>query len=764
MSKRTAVALVAALCVLSMAAIGGVTAQTSDWTAGTSSEAVTFEPGDGDTISDTITVTNNDANNSVDISASIDGGHSATGPGTLGPGESATVDVTLDAGGAESATLDISGGGKTETVGYTVRTPAYVDISSVPSWVDDEGVLRGESRDAQITVEEVGGYSGFSGLDVSSANGVSGLASASASAGGTTTVEVTFTADSNAKQYDDIGGRLSVDPDDGYTVESSVTLESFVAYPAQFGDVSLGRSYIQFDEPRSAGTISRTASLDVENSGDRELDFGSVSVGSTPFDVEVVSAPNTIGPTSTETVTLELIASTDMSEGGYDFDATVQSSDVSVDSVDVSETIEVRHGISMNVNPTQTGVGDVPIGNTDSASVTVSEELGYRNIRNPEMTLQEGPEQYIDVTSDLSSTIGSGSSTTVSYEIQFDTSADIGSEYAWTFVIDGDGVDSQEVTVTATPIPLNLDPLRQDLENAPGGSPALDRTSEETTRLVNDMDDRIREGDVPREDITTVLTFGDGVIRYLNAIAATDELIADGDYDSAQVELVRAAVAYDTMTTYGAAIRDDDLRSQATSVSDTAGSELESRLETQETHYEERLSEGNTTPIEEATIKRNLARIAALQGDTERAQSLEAEAETAFGTYSTLVAEGETERQQAENVWQGMQSDIFVSVLGQQLILNPIHYDEFEARSTAMLSNYDDAEAAFTEAGETTRAETVAEERSQRESALTIARWSLFVSIAIAIVLVVALIVHTVQGMYWYVQDSKESISGDFLV
>lgn len=418
----------------------------------------------------------------------------------------------------------------------------------------------------------------------------------------------------------------------------------------------------------------------------------------------------------------------------------------------------------MDVNPTEIQTGDVPIGNTDSASFSVSEELGYKNIQNPQVTLQQGPGQWIEETSSIGSTVSSGGSSTVGYEIQFEPSADIGSEYTWTFDVDGNEVSSQEVTITATPIPLNLDPLREDLDEAPAGSEALDKTSEETLQLVNEMDTRIRENNIPRQDVTTTLTFGDGVIRYLDAIAATDELVDDGNYSAAQEELIRAAVAYDTMTTYGDAIQDDELRNQAMSVRETAQTELQARLETQESYYKEQLAAEDTAPIEEASIQSKLARIASLQGDSERAQSLEAEAEESFETYSTLVAEGENKRQQAESTWNEMKSDIFVSVLGQQLILNPVHYDEFEKRSETLLSDYDDAETAFIEAGETTRAETVAQEHSQRANALTIARQSLFASIGISIVLMISLIVHTARGMYWYVQDSKESISGDFLM
>jgi hypothetical protein len=765
MFRKAIITFVAGLLVLSGVAVVGVNAQTSDWTAGKSSESFTFDPGDGDTITDTVTVTNHDVNNSVDISASIGGGHFASGPGTVGPGQSATVDVTLSASGAESATLDISGGGNTERVDYTVRTPAYVEISGVPSWVDNEGVLRGESRSAQITVREVGGYSGFSGLDVSGASGISGLESASVGPGGSDTVRVTFTADDRASQYSDIGGRLSLDPNDGYNIDSSVTLESFVAFPPHFDDVALGINSIKFDEPRSVGTISRTTTIAVENGGDRELNFGGVSVGSTAFEeVNVISQPSTIRPTSTERVELEIVASTGMDEGRHDFDATVRASDAGVDNADISDTITIRHGISMDVSPTEIQTGDVPIGNTDSASFSVSEELGYRNIQNPQVTLQQGPEQWIEETSGIGSTVTSGSSSTVGYEIQFEPSADIGSEYTWTFDVDGDEVNSEEVTITATPIPLNLDPLREDLDEAPAGSQALDQTSEETLQLVNAMDTRIRDNNIPRQDVTTTLTFGDGVIRYLEAISATDELVDNGNYSAAQEELIRAAVAYDTMTTYGNAIQDDELRSQALSVRDTAQTELQARLETQESYYEEQLAAEDTAPIKEASIQSKLARIASLQGNSERAQSLEAEAEKSFETYSTLVAEGENKRQQAESTWNGMKSDIFVSVLGQQLILNPVHYDEFEERSETLLSDYDDAETAFIEAGETTRAETVAQEHSQRANALTIARQSLFASIGISIVLVILSIAHTARGMYWYVQDSKESISGDFLI
>ncbi|WP_324664317.1 hypothetical protein [Haloarcula sediminis] len=758
------------LVVLSLVvgATAGAQANTTSWQLDTDSQTVTFEPGDGDTLRHTVEVTNNDPNVSVQPTASIGGGHSVVSqPGQLGPGETGEIVVELDADGSESATLDVSGGGKTERVDYTVQTPAYVELSDVPDWVEDDGVLRGESRTATITVEEVGGYSGFRGMSVSGDTAgldVGGLEGATVSAGGSTTVRVRFTADSGASQYDDIGGDLRLDPDDGLSVEREQTLESFVAYPAQFGSVDLDPNRITFDEPRSSGQITKTAEIDVENAGDRQLEFRGIRFESGEFDVSVVDEPRVIPASSTETVEVEVTASTGLSEGTYDLDGTVESNDASVADRQLDERVTVTHGIRMGLSSDDVSVGDIPIGNTKSTTVTVSEELGYRDVRDVNMRLVDGPADWITVVSPPGDSISSGSSQTVNYRVEFPPAADIGTTYTWTYAIEGEDVESRDVTVRATPIPLNLDPIRTDLNDASTDSGSLDRVSEQTLGMVNDADERIRDGDLPREDLPRVLTFSDSVVRYLEAVDAAEQAIGNGNNDAAQAELVRAAVAFDTMSTYGDAIQDDQLRSRSDSIRETAAPELEGLLSEQEQHYQEQLASNSTSPLQEATIKGELARIASLQGDTERASRLESESGAAFERYRTRVAEGEAARQNATQAWDGMQSDIFVTVAGQPLVLNPLAYDEFEARSETVLTAYSDSSDAFSAAGESARAETVASERSQRASQITTARYSLFAVSGLTVLLVLALTVHTVRGMYWYVQDSEASISGDFLV
>lgn len=755
------------LCLV-VGATTGAQANTTSWELDTGSQTVTFEPGDGDTLRHTVEVTNNDANESVELSASIDGGHAvASQPGQLGPGETGEIVVELDADGSGSATLEVSGGGKTERVDYTVRTPAYVELSGVPDWVEDDGVLRGESRTATITVEEVGGYSGFNGMTVSGDTAgldVTDLESASVSAGGSTTVQVRFTAASGADQYDAIGGTLQLDPDDGLPIEREQTLESFVAYPARFGTVDLDPNQITFDEPRSTGQISVTGEIDIENTGDRQLDFEGIQFDAGQIDVTVVDQPRVIPATSTETVDVELTASTDLAEGAYDLSGTVESSDPGIPDRDLNEPVTIEHEISMGLSTERATIGDIPIGNTDSTRVTVSEELGYRDIQGVNIRLTDGNADWITITNSPTDTIGSGSSQTVTYQVEFPPAADIGTTYTWTYVIEGDNVDSREVTVRATPIPLNLDPIRADLNNASTGSGTLERTSEQTLELVNDADERIRDGTLTRADLPRVLTFSDSVVRYIEAVDAAEQAIENGNNDEAQAELVRAAVAFDTMTTYGEAIEDDQLRSRSASIRETAGPELEGLLGDQEQYYQDQLSASGTSPLQEATVKGELARIAALQGDTERANRLDSESKAAFERYRTQVAKGEAKRQDATQTWERMESDIFVTVAGQPLVLNPLAYDEFETRSAAVLTAYNDSSAAFTAAGESSRAQAVASERTQRASQITTARYSLFAVSGLTLLGILALTIHTARGMYWYVQDSEASISGDFLV
>lgn len=769
--------IVLLLTVLLLAtALGGVSAETDDWGVGANEVTVTFEPNDDDTVVETVQVTNNDENESVELEASVTGQHEVVGqPGVLGPGETADIIVEATANDPGEATLEVTGGGASESIPFVVQTPAYLDVFNIPDWVEDDGVLPGETRTAEVTIEEIGGYEGFEGIDIEDEFGgldLSNLEFTSLGPMERTTVEIEVSADEDDNVREIIGGTVPLNPDDGFDVESEVDIESSVAAPPQFARLDFAEDEFPFDEPRERGTISREAVFEVQNGGDRELDLESVSFESDTFDISVTQQPDVIDPGVTDEVTVELTAGTDTDQGRYDISAAVSAADFEseegsefeVENGEFDGDIFVRHEIEMGVSPSRVSFGDIPIGDRDTTSNTVSEELGYQDIENADLTLVDGTDEFITVANDLDTSIDAGSSSQLQFDVEFDPNADIGTEYTWTYQADGDGVEAQEITVTATPIPLNLDPILNDLETAPEGSEGLDQIASETRILVNEMDERIRADDVPQEDITTVLTFGDGIIRYMEAVDATEQLIADGNHNEAQDELVQAAVAFDTISTYGGAVRDDDLRNRAETVEEAASSELESLLETQENHYEQQLANENVSRIDEATIQRELARVATLQGDTERADELENNADAAFETYSELVAEGETEYQNAEQTWEQMESDIFVSVLGTDIIVNPTRFDAFEAQADELLASYDGAEAAFTEAGETNRAETIAAERDERASALTIARWSLFASIVLTTLLLLLLVAYTIRGMYWYVQDARKSVTGEFMV
>lgn len=761
----------AVLAVLSLPALAatGVQAATSNWTVEEDSLSVTFEPGDGNSLTRDVTVVNTDQNNSVDLSTSIGGGHDVEAGPTLGPGESASITVTLNAGGDGSATLTISGGGKSVDVPVTVETPAYVEISGLPDWMDDEGVLTGNTRTAEITVEEVGGYSGFSGIDVGSGSNVdlSNLRQTSLSAGGQTTVQVSFTAPSGAEQHADIGGTFSLEPqNDGGAATSSVTLETWVAYPPSFGDVHLTDHDFVFDEPKSVGQIAKSTEVEITNGGDRPLDVGSLSLSSTAFEqVRVESVPNTIPGGESRNAEVTVVASTSLGEGTYDVSGTVTSSNYGVDAASVTDQLEVVHQVDLGASTGHVRLGDVPIGQRRSGTVTIAETLGYESISGLEMTMTDGPDSWLSVSSGPPDTLPGGTSATVRYRVNFDPSADIGTTYRWRFEIAGDAGGRETVVVSATPIPLNLNPIQQSLSQYTGGGGASAAMASSTLDVVKTLDQGIRDGTVPKRDISTVLTLSDGVIRFIEATRQANEHLQANEHSAAQEAIVKAAVAYDTMRTYADTIRNDELAAMADPIVERADKRLDALIDRQRSYYKQRLNSEDTSLLQKAAIKREMALMATLQGDDQRAKRLNREADAAFERYSEAVARGEKARQRAATIWQEMRSDQFTAmVLGQPVLLNPTAYESFQDRTDALLAAYDEAEAAFREAGETSQANAVAATRARRASQLTIARYTLFGSIAATFLLAFGLVIWTGRGMYQYVQDSREAVSGDFLV
>jgi hypothetical protein len=187
-------------------------------------------------------------------------------------------------------------------------------------------------------------------------------------------------------------------------------------------------------------------------------------------------------------------------------------------------------------------------------------------------------------------------------------------------------------------------------------------------------------------------------------------------------------------------------------------------LSEQTDYYQSKLDDGNTTLRETAQIKQRLARLALLQGDQQRAERLRTESQQAFEEYVARVKSGSEQQQAALKVRQSMVDSTMVVVLDRWVVLNPAAWDTFESQSERTLAKYDAAAEAFSKAGALQKRRAVLETRSNVDERLRFARYSLYGVTALYILVFVGLIVHLTRGVYNYVRDSRDRVTGDFLL
>jgi len=721
---------------------------------------VTMDPG---TETTDIEVTNS-GDNSTTADVSIDStpsGVSVTHPGseTLGANSQTDVELAIDADDtADSGTVSGDVNGEPFSFELTVDTPPLAGFEEEPLDLGD--VLVGETEDGDVTVEEVSGEGSLSGVewDIVSDDSDADLSFSNMGtvSGDDGTASWEIDVDDNADQHEELSWTVELHDQDHPDATREVDVEARVIYPGYFGDLDL-EDEIVFDAPQDENDeLTRTLQLDVENAGDLPLDVSSISADASNLDIsaEVSDEPDEIDSSSTTTVDVSVTADTSLSEDEYDIDVDASASDFDVDDASYSGEFEIVHGTEISAD--SVNFGDVPIGEPQTASTEMSEELGYNDLSDLSIHQSSGSGDWISTDSTPSSLDASGSET-VEFGLEFDTSAEIGNEYEWTYTIDGER-DTEQVTITATPIPLDLDPIRDELSDYDG------EVADNTVDLVNTMDDQIRDGDSSDDDVSSVLAFGDAATLYLSSINEAEDYLANEDHDAAQQEITRAATALNTMSLYSEQFNNPQQHTASQEVVSDGQTTVESLVDQQAVHYEEQLDSGELTLIEEATINRQLSQIATLQGDTERGNELEAESSEAFDSYVDTVSGAEEDVQNAESAWSEMESEQFVTVLGQPLMFNPAEYDTFSERSEDMETSYEEAIDSFEEAGATSRAETVAAERDSRSLGTTIATGSLVISTGLFGLVSIGLIGRTARQMYWYAQDSRETVSGDFLL
>ncbi|MHC3438635.1 COG1361 family protein [Natrialbaceae archaeon A-gly3] len=776
MSRRVTIAVTLALiAICGLALVPGVQATDVTITDRPDDVDIEFEPNDGEQITKEteMTVENNDANNSadVDITSTPSGVSVDASPSIIGPGETDEVDLDV------TADYDANDG----TVEGTVGDEAFefeVDVTQPPQpGFEDEpldlgDVLVGETESGDVTVEEIGGDQRLNGvsweIDSDDSDGdlsFSGMSGFDGVEGHEGEAEWTVTVDDDADQHEDLEWTVELHDDDHDYATREVDVEARVIYPGQFGEMDHSGDIV-FDEPRDeTTTITQDIALEIPNEGDLELDVSSVTASSSEpgISVSVFNSPTEIDGRSSETATLRVEADTDLEEGQYDISATASAEDFDVEDESYTGSVWIEHEIDLSFADSSIDIGDVPIGEPESVSTELEETLGYDDVENLEVRQEDGPDSWM-IFEGASDSLGAGESEELVFDLEFDTSASQGTDYEWVYVADGFGVDSDSITVVATPVPLDLDPIRADITAFEDAGETEASIATDAIDVIDAMDEQMRAGTAADDDISRTLAFGDATSLYLEAFGDASAQIDAGEHDAAQTDLARAAVAYNMMVVYTENLESQDLQTAGEDVLEDAGGKLEAMIDDQEDYYETQLEEGDESLREEATIQRELAQIASLQGDEERAETLDEAADEAFEAYGEAVADGESERQRANEAWEEMDDDLFVSVLGEPLLVNPAHYDAFTDGTATVDEAYGNAVASLEAAGEANRAETIANEHDQRMDTLETTRLSLFGAVGFYALVALGIVVRTARGMFWYVQDAREAVSGDFLM
>ncbi|WP_115865326.1 hypothetical protein [Halorussus litoreus] len=701
-------------------------------------------------------------------------------PGSIPGGESQAVtldmstDSSVDKGSYQfTATVEDNLGNTLDVpVEVTVRKPPVLEAGDNGA-VDLGDVLVGSDKTVDLPISETGGYTGIDGVnsqvtqsDQYGSISFDDLRYLSTDAGGSSNAEVTVSVEDSANQHSNIGFTAYLEPDNQDGVGQSVSFTGRVIYPPRFGDVSMPDTSMVFDEPQSqVSSYTETVTVEVPNAGDQTMNVQGVSASTDSGQVSasVADYDGQIDGQSSGEVVVEVEADPTASEGSYSLSVDVNSQEDGTETV--TSSVGVTHEVALSVERTSLGFGDVVITENLTQSTDVAETLEYQDVTDLSITKESGPDQWLTVVERPPERLTAGDAAPFVVAVQFDTGAELYREYTWEYRVEGDGIDAQTITVTATPEPVSLEGIRSPLADRTDAGGWQADTASGMVDTLDQLETKLRDGgEVSRTDLSTGIAAGRSTILFIESVEnATGTLESEGN-EAAQPEVVKAAATYNLLDSYIANLEDSELRSTANESRTAARDRVNSLVDQQRSYYEDQLESGDVTMIERAHINRQLAQLASLQGDEQRAERLRAESAGAFENYTATVQQGNEQRQSARQLREEMDESMLTVVLGQPLMLNPAKWDAFETTAADSLSGYDDAESSFATAGASEEAQDVADERQQAASRYQFARLTMYGSTAAYGLVFLALLGYLGRNTYAYVRDAREAVSGDFLV
>lgn len=760
---------------------------------------VTFTPDDGSTFTRTASLdVPNDGDGFMDVedvsisgepsfvSADVDSTSDEIDAFSTG---SADINIEVDdsiSEGTHSFTVTV-----TDSLGNSESTTVTLDVTKPPaagaadSTVDFGEILVGENDTAEFTLTERNEFESIAGLNTSivsfpvqSSISFPDVGSQSISTGGSTTQTVEVSVDDDADQGEQLEWQVYFSPQDqdGISTDSPVTFTAQVIYPPYYDEVSIEESDIVFDEPRDETDVfTETVAVDVTNGGDLPMELTDVSASvrdNQDIEVDVVDIPSSIAPRTEETVTLEVAASSESVEGEWDLDVELTAEEPTTapgeptGTVTDESSVSVEHETELRVDPPLLDAGEVIVTEQTTHEATVSERLGYQPIEEFSIDQVSGPEEEWLTVVEQPEQLDAGEEQPFSVSIEFDTTATLYDTYVWEFEKTGANVETEVVTVEAVPEPVDFGETVDELESIGAD---VDGDAEvvalEMADTLVELEEMLQAGDgtADRDDITVLVTAGSSAILLLDAANEAQSLIDSGEHDEAQEHLVRASAAFNTLRLAAEDVTSPALQSNTEEIRDSADAVLSEFIEQQESHFLEQLEGEDTTELEAAQTQRELARLAQLSGDDDRAADFSTGASEAFDSYAELISGGNEDLLAARELDDELDDELFMSPGGLRLFWIG-DLSTYNSESDEVLDRYDSAIEQFEDAGATERAELAAGERAEVESSYGTAYLaSLVVGVALALLLF-GFIVWEIRALYRYRQDSEAAVSGDFLL
>ncbi|GAB6878437.1 hypothetical protein JCM17823_07110 [Halorubrum gandharaense] len=682
------------------------------------------------------------------------------------------VDDSVDAG-SYSVGVTVSdnlGNSETFTVSLEVQKPPVAGVSG--DEIDVGDVLVGTSEDVEFTVDELGGNEGLDGLDIETVSadpnadiGFDIPFSFGTSPGGSGEATVTVDVSDDASQHDDIEVDALISGTDDESPDRDVTVNARVIFPATLGNVRSTPGTFSFDEPRDeVSSQTHTTTVDIPNDGDLEMEVDSVdaSVSQPGISATVVDAPGFVDGQESRDAEVVIEADPSVSEETYELEIAVETDDAGSETI--TRDFDVEHETELAVSSSEVRLGEVTITESVTRSVDVSERLGYNDLENVEVTLVDGPDDWLEASGEPTSTVRAGDSSELRMDLLFDTEAEAYQQYVWTFEVDADGVDSEEVEVVATARLLSVEDIVTGLEASGGEGGWQADAADGVTEGLTDLETRLREGEsVDDGDIQRSLTVAQTTIVLIDRVGAAGELQAEDDYEAAQPNVVSALVARELIDDSVSEITDQETASDLEVALEESAEPLEEIVAEQESHYQAILEDDDASALAQYQASTSLESVYALQGDDAAAADHEEIGEERFSSYQIHVEDGVEHRQSARSTLRDLEDEATLTVLGQPLVLNPTRYDEVASSSDSILENYDDAATNFENAGATAEAEATDAEASQAALQLQITQYTLLGAGAGFGVVFLYVVIRQLLNARLYVREARMAETGGFL-